>query len=134
MCSCTESKPLQWRKCNHQLAHRLQLNINQSDGYLANLVRMDRFRRHLANMALKVSLKYYVWTSSLHTLAFTVNPHFIYQYNEVYVPPGSLQFPIYSLTSEPFLNLAGLGSLFGEEAVGAIDEHGENGRLSMIMI
>lgn len=101
-----------------------KLNISQSETYLTNLVRVNRFKRHLANMALKVSLKYYVWMSSLHALAFSVHPHFIYQYNEVYVPPGTLQFPVYGLTSEPFLNFAGLGSLFGEEAVGAIDEFG----------
>lgn len=76
-------------------------------------------------MALKVSLKYYVWMTSVHTLAFSVHPHFIYQYNEVYVPPGTLQFPVYGLTSEPFLNFAGLGSMFGEEAVNAIDEYGK---------
>ncbi|KAI0234246.1 Endothelin-converting enzyme-like 1 [Lamellibrachia satsuma] len=101
-----------------------KLNINQTEGYLTNLVRVNRFRRHLANMALKVSLKYYVWMTSVHTLAFSVHPHFIYQYNEVYVPPGTLQFPVYGLTSEPFLNFAGLGSMFGEEAVNAIDEYG----------
>ena len=79
----------------------------------------------MANMALSVGLKYYQWMSSLQGLAFSVYPHFIYQYNEVYVPPGSLQFPVYELKSEPFLNFAGLGSMFGEEAVGAIDEYGK---------
>ncbi|KAK2193700.1 hypothetical protein NP493_8g07007 [Ridgeia piscesae] len=74
------------------------LNISQSETYLTNLVRVNRFKRHMANMALSVSLKYYQWMSSLQGLAFSVHPHFIYQYNEVYVPPGTLQFPIYELT------------------------------------
>ncbi|KAJ8299602.1 hypothetical protein KUTeg_023662, partial [Tegillarca granosa] len=97
------------------------LNINKID-YFGNVLEVNQFERKDWNDRLNNPEDRSHWY--LHT--YDTNMGFVSFWNELIVPAGILQFPIYDYTLPHFMNFGSIGSLMGHFYVHAIDQWGSH--------
>ncbi|KAK3102558.1 hypothetical protein FSP39_012180 [Pinctada imbricata] len=96
------------------------LNIDQDD-YFENILNINAFLKTLWNKRLKNHVqKTQEWVYRVYTTGLSYyNP-----WNELIVPAGILQFPVYDHHLPKFMNFGSMGSLMGHYLIHGIDRFG----------
>jgi len=97
----------------------LQISINRSD-YFQNLLNLNTFDRTDWNRRLTSGEDRTRWLYNSYDTTMT----FYNSWNQLLVPAGMLQFPVYEWTMPHYFNFGSMGGLVGHYMVHAVDNWG----------
>lgn len=102
------------------LVESFQLEVDRTD-YFQNVLNMNKFEQIAWNKQLKEGENRQEWL--FHT--FDVIAQYANPWNELMVPAGVLQFPMFDNDVPHYLNFGSTGSILGHELLHAVDEIGQ---------
>jgi hypothetical protein len=103
----------------------LQVTINSDDGYFRSLLNTNHHLRQLYTARLKAGYQFFMWQRVFNRGGFGVYPSYFRQFNDVIVPAGSFQLPLFTDLGPQYLNYGAMGAAMAETMMYAINEVGK---------